>query len=280
MPLILSALFRPIMLFCLLTGSVSAAFAQNQGADSTGASAAGATTSRRGRAVPPPRAAWLIMPTAGVFHPEGRLAERYGAFGEVGAQVFFKTAKNWFFGVEGTYFFGGAVQEDVLARLRTEEGEIITPQGNFADIAVNQRGLRLPVFKVGRSWRPGLMGPRAENGSGFIAMLGAGYMAHYLLINDYSRVVPQLQGEYVKGYDRLTSGPMISQSLGFIYLDRGRTWNFYIGVEAWQGFTQGRRYDFDLGRQDKSTRIDAAFGLKASWILPLYRNNENDEFWD
>jgi hypothetical protein len=68
--------------------------------------------------------------------------------------------------------------------------------------------------------------------------------------------VPQVQGAYAKGYDRLTNGPAISQYIGWLHLDRKKLVNFNAGIEIIEAFTQNRRdFNFDQMKKDDSKRF-------------------------
>jgi hypothetical protein len=83
--------------------------------------------------------------------------------------------------------------------------------------------------------------------------------------------VPQLTGNYKKGYDRLTNGLAINEFIGYQMLSTNKRVNFYFGFEFTQGFTQSRRdFDFDTRSADTQKRFDSLMGIRAGWILPFY----------
>src|SRR5205807_433233 len=54
--------------------------------------------------------------------PGGDMVKRFGPSLSVGMPILFKTGKNLLFGVEGNYFFGTTVKEQVMSNLYTPEG--------------------------------------------------------------------------------------------------------------------------------------------------------------
>jgi hypothetical protein len=83
---------------------------------------------------------------------------------------------------------------------------------------------------------------------------------------------PQLAGDLKKGYDRLTNGPSVSEYFGYTYLSNNRLLNFFVGLECSQAFTKDRRiWDYQMMKPDDSQRLDLLYGLRAGWILPLYK---------
>ena len=102
--------------------------------------------------------------------------------------------------------------------------------------------------------------------------VGVGLIQHKIRIEVIGNNIPQLSKEYKKGYDRLSNGLLLTQSVGYLYLSTNRLLNFYIGVECMEGFTQSRRsFDYDLMKQDTKKRLDVLYGGKIAWILPLYK---------
>jgi hypothetical protein len=84
--------------------------------------------------------------------------------------------------------------------------------------------------------------------------------------------VPALEGDYLKGYDRLTSGFCLSEFVGYQLLSNSRLLNFFAGVELYQGFTRSRRdWNIDQVKKDDSPRLDLLSGIRVGWVLPLYR---------
>src|SRR5690606_34872644 len=93
-------------------------------------------------------------------------------------------------------------------------------------------------------------------------------------------VVPQLNKDYKKGYDRLTNGFMITQFVGYAFFDAKKRINLYAGFEFSQAFTQNRRpWNFDQFLQDDTKRVDLLSGFRIGWILPLYPKSTEQFFY-
>ena len=87
-----------------------------------------------------------IRVTMVTFHfggdlPYGDLAERFGPSLKAGGGFIYKTNRNWIWGIDASYLFGGNVKEDVLANLKTSDGNVIDNEGYPADIRLTQRGV-------------------------------------------------------------------------------------------------------------------------------------------
>lgn len=205
--------------------------------------------------------------SAAMHAPSGDISERFGGNGFIGASVHYKTASNWVFGLEGGFIFGSNVKEDVVSGIRTSDGFVIDQDGRVTELLLLERGMTL-VGTVGKVIP--LFGPNPN--SGLVVRLGGGMLQHNIRLETRNNDVPQLEGEYLKGYDRLSNGFSMYQFIGYQYLSNQRLVNLTIGFEGYQAFTQSRRdYNFDLMGKDDEKRFDALYGLKVSWSFPIYR---------
>lgn len=199
--------------------------------------------------------------------PVGQLAERFGLNSSLGLEVMLKTRSRLNVGIQGTFLFGNNLKEtSILDPLRDEQGQIIDLNGEYAKVLTMERGFTL-CASVG--YLLPVLGPNPN--SGLLFKLGGGFMQHKIRIESDRNPVPQLQGDYIKGYDRLTNGFALTQFLGYQYLSNRRLINFYFGVEAFEGLTKNRRpINFDTAEKDDAQRTDILIGLRAGWILPIY----------
>ncbi len=203
------------------------------------------------------------------------LKKRFGSNLNVGVPYYYKTKKNWLFGVDANYFFGSNLREDVLASFRTPEGTITNADGNLGDVRLNERGWN--IYALGGKLWPF---PGKNKNAGFITLLGAGYMLHKIKIYDIGKNIAQLNGDLKKGYDRLTGGFALSQFIGYLYLGKNRLTNYYVGIELYEGFTSGLRgYQYDTMSGDNSRRVDMLAGLRVGWLLPLHKRSAGDFYY-
>ena len=210
----------------------------------------------------------LVGFSYGYQFPAGDLAKRFGNNSTVQMNVDFKTKNYWTFGINGSYFFGSNIKEaGIFDSIISKDGYIIDQNGEFADVRLYERGFTVSVTA-------GRMFPfkKPNPNSGIEFNVGLGFIQHKIRIETIGNNVPQLTTAYKMGYDRLTNGFLLSENLGYLYLSNNRLLNFYFGFECLQGFTQSRRsYDYDLMKADTQKRLDILYGIKISWILPLYR---------
>lgn len=195
----------------------------------------------------------------------------------VGMDLGVKLKSNWTFEAGFNYYFSGKVKgTDSLFRLITNSnGSIMDGDGQPGDIDIDQRiwNLRAQLGKI----FPIL--PDYRN-SGIQLKLGVGYTQRYIYIKNPENRVAALTDEYKKGYDRLTGGFTLYEFLGYTHMSRTKYTCFYLGVEAIQSFTHRQReWDFSLMRKDGQTFTEVMVGLKAGWIIPLYKKEYQDTYY-
>lgn len=197
----------------------------------------------------------------------GDMAKRFGNSSSLQLNVDFKTIHYWMIGINGSYFFGNEVKDHLFDSISTPSGAIINRDGEYGDIRVYERG-----FTVSATLGRMIHFKKPNPNTGIVFNVGFGFMQHKIRIETIGNNVPQLSTEYKKGYDRLSNGFLLSESLGYLYLSNNRLANIYIGLECLQGFTQSRRsYDYATMKQDTQKRIDILYGARIAWILPLYK---------
>ena len=250
-------MFRRILFICLLTSLAFTTSAQLQVRDSA-----------------------LFDPHISISYayqiPDQDMALRFGDNHNIGFGFHIKSKTNWYYGIQGTYLTGKHVHQEkgFLSNLKVEGGYILDNQGQFAKISLQQRGF---TATLDGGYLFPVLGPNRN--SGILAFAGVGILQHKIRIEHQDSDIYQLEGEYLKGYDRLTNGLVTHQFLGYYYMSNYKLINFYVGVEAWQGFTQGRRdYYFDTQTVDSAPRKDFLYGIRAGWVLHLYKRMSTDYY--
>lgn len=221
---------------------------------------------------------WLVVQYGGCV-PEGDLADRYGFMNHVGLFAGYKTQKNWVFGLDAAYMFGGQVRmPGVFDHLIDSNGNITDQNGDIAIVRTMPRGFyaNATVGKVIPVLSP-------NPNSGIYVNFGVGYLLHKLRVETQDHVVPQIELDYRKGYDRLTTGVNTSQFIGYTLMANDSPINFFAGFYAQQGFTYNRRtINFDTPDIPVSTdlRLDLQFGFKVGWMIPVYQRQPKEYYFD
>jgi len=207
--------------------------------------------------------------------PGADMANEFGNNLAVGGFFQLKLKSNWLLGVEGEFLFSDVIKNNnLLSGISTPEGNIIDQDGAFADVSLLERGFRFSL-KGGKVFP--IIGPNPN--SGILATVGAGFFQHKIRIETKS-VVPEISGDYVKGYDHLTNGIAVTEFIGYMHCGNTRLINFFAGFEFTQGFTKNRRaYNFDTMSKDNTQHLDLLFGIKAGWFFPLYKHAVNTYYY-
>lgn len=199
--------------------------------------------------------------------PQADLAKRFGGNLSAGADFMWKTKKNILFGLEGSYFFGKNVKEDVISSLRNADGFVTDNEGYPADLRLTERGWNI-YGNIGKVFSKLGHNPN----SGLMITVGVGYMQHKVKLYDANKKVAAVKGNLAKGYDHLSGGFALTQFIGYQYLSNNRLANFNFGIEFYEGFTQSYRgFNYNTGMVDDAKRHDVLVGLRFTWILPLYK---------
>ncbi|MFN5665506.1 MAG: hypothetical protein ACK461_10040 [Bacteroidota bacterium] len=209
--------------------------------------------------------------------PGGELLRRFGAFHGAGGGLLLKTKRNLVYAADATYYFGENIKENSIFFNLTNSSGFITNTGGFpAEITVNMRGFAFSG-KFGKIFP---LTPFNLN-SGIIVMLGAGMFAHHISIYSQRNDVAPLTEDMKKGYDRLTRGPALHQTIGYYFHSKNRFINFYAGFDFTQAFTQSvRGYNYDTRMPDTDQRTDLLWSFKFGWLIPMYLNiKEEKEFY-
>ena len=207
--------------------------------------------------------------------PGGDMAVRFGNNMTIGGGFRWKTKANWTLSLEGAYLFGGTIHESgILDGLKDDFGNVINSYGELATVKMFERGYHTSG-RVGRI----INLPGSNANSGLWVELGAGFLEHWIRIENPGNNIPQLMGDYRKGYDRRSNGLALTQFIGYSHLSANQRTNFFFGIEFCQAFTQNRRNtNFDTGLKDTKGRRDFFYGLKIGWVFPIYRQTASEYF--
>jgi len=198
----------------------------------------------------------------------GDMAERFGNNHKVGGEFTLKLKNNFILGINMSYLFGSDVknEENYFHAIRNDHGYVIDGNGNYASIFLYERGFNT---YINFGYQLNVLAPNPN--SGFFATVGAGFLQHYVRIENPENVAKQVVGDYAKLYDRLSNGFSTQQTVGYRYIGNRNLTNFYLAFEFTQAWTQSRRsYNADDMKRNTDKHLDLLFGLKVGWIIPLY----------
>jgi len=221
---------------------------------------------------------WIGVHYGGNF-PSADLNDRYGYLNHIGIMAGYKTAKQLYLGLDANFMFGNNVKmTGLFDHLVDSQGNITDINGDIAIVLVMPRGFNTNL-SIGGLWP--VWG--SNKNSGIFVHGGAGFLLHHMRIETQNQVIPQLELDYKKGYDRLTTGINTHQFIGYSFMADGGFYNFYAGMYAQQGFTKNRRtIFFDQPTTPVSTdlRLDLQFGFRLGWFIPIYKRKPKDFYYN
>lgn len=209
----------------------------------------------------------------------GDLADRHGMFNNVGMFAGYKTKSNWIFGAEGSFMFGNRVRvENMFSHLVDSKGNITDQNGDIAIVLTYSRGYHVNAV-VGKVIP--VLSPNKN--SGIYVNAGLGFLMHKIRVETQDHVVPQLELDYRKGYDRLSTGLNTHQFLGYAFMANQGFVNFYGGFYVQEGFTYNQReIFFDQPDEPVSTEmmLDIQYGIRLAWMIPIYKRKPKDYYFN
>jgi hypothetical protein len=162
---------------------------------------------------------------------------------------------------------------DFLYNLTNTSGVVMNSGGVAASYNVGMRGFSA----FGKAGYLIPFTTRNPN-SGLMILAGAGVYYHKINISTPQNDVPTLTDDLKKGYDRLSMGPALTQFIGYSYHSHNRYYNFFIGFDFMEAFTQSvRGYNYDTMRPDTEKRTDITVGGRIGWMIPIYLRTKNKD---
>ena len=217
---------------------------------------------------------YLIDVNYNIQSPAGNLANRFGWNSALGFGTRYKFESGWMIGAQYSWMFGNNVLDsNLFSGILGPSNVIIDKDGFPSEVRLNQRG-HAGTINGGRLF------PMLKNNenSGIYIEAGVGFLMHRIDIFASTVTVPQITGEYEKGYDKLTGGLSFSQFVGYQHLDPKKQVNFQVGFSFQQAFTQSMRsIDFDTRAYDATKRKDYLSGFRIGITVPVYTKRPDEE---
>ena len=215
----------------------------------------------------------------GLNSPTQNFAERFGLLNNLGFTAGYKTKQNWFFGTDANFYFGNQLKTGVIfGNISDSYGNVTDINGDVGAILLYSRGYNAN-FSIGKVFPVFNSNPN----SGIFIHGGAGYMQYHIRIETNKQVIPQVELDYRKGYDRLTGGITTHQFIGYAFMSQNGNVNFYAGFYFLQGFTHNQRtifYDQPNTIVPSGLRHDNAYGFRFGWLIPIYKSKPKDFYYN
>jgi len=221
----------------------------------------------------------LVIIQYGLNWTAGELATKHGLLNHLGLFIGYKTNKNWTFGLEGNFIFGNDVRvNNLFDHLLDSKGNITDINGDIAKVRVLSRGIHVNILA-------GKIFPifNSNKNSGIYINTGIGFLSHKIRVETQDHVVPSLELDYRKGYDRLTTGLNTHQFIGYSFMADQRALNFYAGLYSQQGYTYNKReifFDQPNTEVSKDIMFDIQYGFKVGWVIPIYKRLPKEYYFN
>ena len=149
--------------------------------------------------------------------------------------------------------------------------------GRQSAVRIQARGLQIPVY-FGKIFN---FSKKMNPNSGLYVNVGTQFLQHRIWLEVPANNVPALDKSHRKNYDRLSNGFGAIEGFGIRYYSSKRLVNFNIGLEFSQNFTSSRRtINVDTGIQDSGTRLDLLWGIRAAWVVPIYKSSPDKVYYN
>ena len=208
-----------------------------------------------------------VAPSIGL----GEFGDKFRTFSSIPLSATYKTTKNVTMGVMGSGYFGQDILAPGLFQGMTFDDQLIDINGNPAAVRFQMRGwyTMATVGKIFSLKRP-------NPNKGIHVRFGAGFMQHKLRMQFDSDKLPQLEDEYIKGYDQLHNGAMFMGSVQYHVISLHNL-SVYAGIDYIQGYTRSRRsWEYSLNKKDGGLKTDRYLSFNAGIMIPLkiYKSTE------
>ncbi len=212
----------------------------------------------------------------GLDLPAGNMQESFGYNFRFGvAPTYYFANSNFSIGISADYIFGYKVKINPVSNLQTYDEQIFNSSPGISAFNMSERG-----FVAGAFISKVLAFDSDNLRTGIRIDLGPYFFSHWIHFKDDLGSIPQLEGDYRKGYDRLTGGFALKEFIGYQHLSQRSKVSFNAGFEFFQGFTKSIRIqNYNTASTDNDKKIDLLFGIKIGWILPIYIEKNPEEIY-
>ncbi len=208
---------------------------------------------------------WFLLQSAIQYNINGGdWKGRYPAFTSVPLSVEYFHRHKYVVGVNYDVYLGSQVEENGLyGQMVNNNNQLLDQNGYPAVVRTYMRGFQSGVhalksfpFKAGSNWHLQMGG-----GLGY-------YRTHTKFVFDEDQV-PQIDGNYTAGYDRLSAGWYLQEQIRIQYLNNDLV-SIGIGFHTMQGSSKHlRAYDFATQTPGFQQFTDFSYGANAFITIPI-----------
>ena len=222
-----------------------------------------------------PNSSFMFSVDYGYQFPEFDLKERFGNNSSLGISLIKKNKNDYLFFLSGRWMFGNDIKEEnIFDFIDGENGDIININGQIPIIRLFERGAQFHM-NFGKKYNLNIK----KSESGIVPSIGLGYVYHKIFIETLLGETPQLNEDLIKGYDRLSGGFSLKQSLTLMYLSENNMKNFNFGIELIECWARDLRNNNYTNNNVPKKRFDVFIGLKFEWIIPLKKRTTSNYYY-
>jgi hypothetical protein len=212
---------------------------------------------------------WILMHVAATYSVNaGDWADRYPAYTALPLRLEYYHKNKYTLGADFSFYLGSQVNSaGIFPDMTDADGSLRDNNGYPAVIRYYMRGWSSRAYAL----KIIPLNYNAAKEARWSLQLGGGvgYTRHYTKFNFDLDMVPQLEEEYLGGYDRLTAGTQIFEQIRFQYLNNSLV-SLSAGFEFLQGFTKHQRaYDFTTRSPQNQGYFDLGIGAFIGVIIPI-----------
>ncbi len=216
----------------------------------------------------PDKPSWVVLSlNAGYFLNFSDMGNRYPAYTCFPLGVEYQHKNKWVASLDYNLIFGTSVDvAGYFDHISNDNGYMIDAKGQQAVINTYMRGFsaRAHFGKI----IPLSKKPYRKDWS-ILASGGLGYTQTYIQYQIDEGELPQLEGTYTGGYDRLAGGFQIAERIKIQYLNSNAL-SFVLGFDFIQGVSKSLRpWNFSTNSADDQPMTELATGISAGIIIPI-----------
>lgn len=218
----------------------------------------------------------------------GNMKDLYhGPYLDFGVEWDYLFQSGWLLSLDGDIWFGAS--NDNLQQREIRMGDVYNAQG----LAMTWGGIDGVVTAYNRSLavRPGIgkifhVLPKNPNSGVLVKLSGGWWMQKTVFTQDMNEgQVYQLDEAYQHLYDHYRNGVMLTESLGFAYMNNHNTYiNLKVSIDfsqCWSWSSRPHTLDnlMHLNGRDDSRYFDLMLGIKLSWLFPITGRTSYDYYY-
>lgn len=208
------------------------------------------------------------------------LANKYPYFTTIPLSVEYQHKQQYILSLDYNIFLGSQVNTyGIFDNIMNANGDIIDINGHPALIKAYMRG-----YSIRAHWGKNIILKKINKAASWSlqAGCGIGYTQNHIKYQFDQGRLPQLEGDYASGYDRMAAGWQFAERLRLQYLNN-QVFSFFVGLDYTQGVSQNKRpWNFNDNIALPKSIFEQSIGINAGLIIPIrldVKHNESEYYY-